>query len=146
MARHDSLSRKRERERQAPAARAFGTIPSMGYMLLIMEPRGQRRERTEAEGRELYARMVRFGDALKSRGLLRATESLQTDDHATRVQVRNGRPTLLDGPYAEAKEMVGGFYLLTCDTREEALAIARECPAAEWATVEVRALAPCYET
>jgi hypothetical protein len=118
----------------------------MGYLLLIMEPRGQRRERTEAEGRELYARMVRFGDALKSRGLLRATESLQADDHATRVQVRDGRPTQLDGPYAETKEMVGGFYLLTCETREEALAIARECPAAEWATVEVRALAPCYET
>ena len=115
-------------------------------MLLIMEPRGQRRERTEAEGRELYARMVRFGDELKSRGLLLATESLKTDDHATRVQVRNGRATLLDGPYAEAKEMVGGFYLLSCDTKEEALAIARECPAAQWASVEVRAVAPCYET
>jgi hypothetical protein len=52
---------------------------------------------------------------------------------------------VLDGPFAEAKEMVGGFFLLDCKTREEAVAIAQRCPAAEWATVEVRATAPCYE-
>jgi len=41
--------------------------------------------------------------------------------------------------------MIGGFFLLTCQTRDEALAIAQRCPAAQWATVEVRSLAPCYE-
>ncbi|MNT98770.1 YCII-related domain protein [compost metagenome] len=50
----------------------------------------------------------------------------------------------MDGPYAEAKEMIGGFFLLTCDSREEALALAAECPAAQWATVEVRELGPCF--
>ena len=40
--------------------------------------------------------------------------------------------------------MVGGFFLLDCETREEAVAIAKQCPAAEWATVEVRAVGPCY--
>jgi hypothetical protein len=119
---------------------------AMGYMLLIVEPRGQRRERTEAEGRALYRRMLDFGESLKQRGVLLATESLKTDDHATRVQVRDGRPVLQDGPFAEAKEMVGGFFLLSCRTREEAVEIARACPAAQWATVEVRELAPCYET
>jgi hypothetical protein len=59
--------------------------------------------------------------------------------------VRGGRPRVLDGPFAEAKEMVGGFFLVDCKTRDEAVAIAAECPAAQWATVEVRALAPCYE-
>ena len=118
----------------------------MAYMLLIMEPRGQRLERTDAEGRAVYDRMLRFGDQLRERGLLIASESLKSDHDATRVQVRGGRATLLDGPFAEAKEMVGGFYLLACDTKAQALEIARECPAAEWASVEVRALAPCYET
>jgi hypothetical protein len=42
--------------------------------------------------------------------------------------------------------MIGGFFLLDCQTRDEAIAIAKQCPAAEWCTVEVRALAPCYET
>jgi hypothetical protein len=59
-------------------------------------------------------------------------------------KVSNGRAQVLDGPFAEAKEMVGGFFLLDCATRDEAVAIARECPAAEWATVEVRATGPCY--
>ena len=49
-----------------------------------------------------------------------------------------------DGPFAEAKEMIGGFFLLTCATREQAIDIARECPAAEWATIEVRELGPCF--
>jgi hypothetical protein len=53
---------------------------------------------------------------------------------------------VLDGPFAEAKEMVGGFFLLDCKTHEEAVAIATRCPAAEWCTVEVRGTAPCYES
>jgi hypothetical protein len=60
------------------------------------------------------------------------------------VKVRAGKAQLTDGPFAEAKEMVGGFFLLNCATREEAVAIAQRCPAAEWATVEVRETAPCY--
>jgi hypothetical protein len=51
---------------------------------------------------------------------------------------------VIDGPFAEAKEMVGGFFLVDCETREEAVAIAAQCPAAQWCTVEVRALGPCY--
>ena len=45
---------------------------------------------------------------------------------------------------SETKEMIGGFFLVNVDTRAEAIALATECPAAEWSTVEVRALAPCY--
>lgn len=117
----------------------------MSYVLLIHEPRGQRAARTEAEGRATYDRMLAFADELKSRGLLVAAESLKSDDDAMVVQRRDGRARVMDGPFAEAKEMVGGFFLLDCKTREEALAIAERCPAAEWATVEVRATAPCYE-
>ena len=117
----------------------------MSYMLLVIEPPGQRSTRSPAEGRAVYERMLRFGDNLKSRGLLLAAESLQSHGDAARVQVRGGRAQVVDGPFAEAKEMIGGFFLLNCATREEAVAIARDCPAAEWCTVEVRGLAPCYE-
>jgi hypothetical protein len=75
---------------------------------------------------------------------LQSAESLKQDGEGTRVQIRAGKSTLVDGPFAEAKEMVGGFFLLDCKTKEEALAIARECPAAQWATVEVRETGPCY--
>ncbi|ARP85497.1 YciI family protein [Bordetella genomosp. 9] len=117
----------------------------MGYMLLIVEPRGQRAERSEAEGRQVYEQMKRFAGDLQSRGKLIACESLAADREGARVQVREGRTRLLDGPFAEAKEMIGGFFLLDVDTREEALEIAAACPAAQWCTVEVRRAAPCYE-
>jgi len=117
----------------------------MRYVLLIVEPNGQRETRTRAEGEEAYARMSRFGDELQAEGKLLAVESLATPARATRVRVRSGQPQMLDGPFAEAKEMIGGFYLVECAGPEEALAIARRCPAAEWATVEVRPAAPCFE-
>jgi hypothetical protein len=117
----------------------------MPYMLLIHEEVGQRATRTEAEGAAVYDRMVRYAGQLKERGVLLGVESLQSqDERAARVAVRGGRVQMLDGPFAEAKEMVGGFFLVDCATREEALAIARDCPAAEWATVEVRETGPCF--
>lgn len=117
----------------------------MAYMLLIVEPREQRRSRDEAQGKDAYAQMVRFGEGLKAKGLLRASESLRSDSDAVRVAVREGKRSLIDGPFAESKEMVGGFFLLDCDTKEQAIAIASECPAAAWATVEVREIAPCFQ-
>jgi hypothetical protein len=116
----------------------------MPYMLLIMEPPGQRRQRTEEEGRAAYDEMLRFSADLKRRGLLKSSESLRSDADGVRVRVREGKKTLLDGPFTEAKEMVGGFFLLDCETRDQAIAIAAECPAAHFATVEVRELGPCY--
>jgi hypothetical protein len=117
----------------------------MAYALLIVEPVGQRRTRTESEGREAYDSMLRFGADLKARGLLTISQSLKTDASAARVHVRERQPTVVDGPFAESKEVVGGFFLLTCATREQAIAIAGECPAAKWATVEVREVGPCFE-
>ncbi len=117
----------------------------MAYMLLIHEPVGQRATRTEAEGRAAYAAMVAFGERVAARGQLKAVESLAGLAAAVRVSHAEGQPTTLDGPFAEVKEMVGGFFLLQNVTRDEALAYAHECPAAQWCTVEVRALAPCFE-
>ena len=118
----------------------------MPHMLLIHEPTGQRATRSEAEGRAVYDRMLRFGEDLRRRGLLLAAESLASQDSAARVTVAGGaRARVVDGPFAEAKEMVGGFFLVNVDSREEAIALAQACPAAEWATVEVRGLAPCFD-
>jgi hypothetical protein len=117
----------------------------MSYMLVIVEPPGQRRTRSEAEGRALYDSMVRYSDSLKAKGLLTLAQSLKDDARGARVEVRNGAASVLDGPFAEAKEMIGGVFMLTCDTREQAIAIAAECPAAQWATIEVRELGPCFQ-
>ena len=117
----------------------------MAYLLLIIEPRGQRESRSEEQGRAAYAEMQAFSADLKERGLLTASQALRPDVHGVRLHKRDGKCLIKDGPFAEAKEMIGGFYLLDCASKEEAVAIATECPAADWATIEVRELGPCFE-
>jgi hypothetical protein len=116
----------------------------MEFLLLIVETRGDREARGENEGHALYDEMVNFGDGLAARGQLLASRSLRPDKHGVRIKQDGGKPILRDGPFTEAKEMVGGFYLIDCASREEAVAIAAQCPAARFATVEVRECAPCY--
>jgi hypothetical protein len=117
---------------------------TMPHMLLIVEPIGQREARGVDNGQVVYQQMLDFTDDLKRAGVLMASSSLASA--ATRLQRPDGAATsrLLDGPFAEAKEMIGGFFLLNCATRQEALAWAERCPAAAWATVEVRETGPCY--
>jgi len=115
----------------------------MSYLLLIVEPPGQRQDRGREAGQAVYARMVQYTDSLKARGVLVGTNSLKSE--GARLTIRGGTRTVVDGPFTEAKELVGGYFLLNVMTREEALAFAGECPAAEWATVEVRETGPCYE-
>jgi len=115
----------------------------MPYLLLIVEPSGQRRARTAEEGRAAYARMVDYSARLKERGVLLATNSLRDD--AVRLHVEAGEKRVVDGPFAESKELIGGYFLLKCDTREQAVGFAGECPAAEWASIEVRETGPCFD-
>jgi hypothetical protein len=114
----------------------------MPYLLLILEPQGQRAQRSAAEGQAAYERMVDYARTLKERGVLLAVESLRSE--GVRLTVDAGRQRLTDGPFAESKELVGGFFLLRCESRDEALRLAAECPAAQWATVEVRETGPCF--
>ena len=116
----------------------------MPYMLLIHEPVGQRQTRTPAEGEAVYERMLRFADELKARGVLRAVESLASqDDRAARVKVRDGRAAGAGRPVRRGQG--NGRRLLPAGLRQRARRrwpSPRECPAAEWATVEVRARRP----
>jgi hypothetical protein len=115
----------------------------MSYKLLIVEPQGQRHSRTLEQGRDLYQRMVDYAEKLKGEGALIATNSLR--EPAVRLELRAGKRRVIDGPFTESKELVGGFFLLDCPSREQALRYASQCPAAEWATIEVREVGPCYE-
>jgi hypothetical protein len=115
----------------------------MAYMLLIAEPVRFRAEFPVSDRRDAYERMREFAAELKERGVLMASESLTTD--RVRVQKRDGRTSLVDGPFAEAKEVIGGFFLLNCATKEEAIEIARACPVVEWCDVEVRKVGPCWD-
>jgi hypothetical protein len=116
----------------------------MPFILLIIESGEARRNRPVDVGHRLYDQMVRFSEDLQARGVLRAVESLKSDAEGVRVEFQGGRRRTIDGPFTESKEIVGGFCLLDCPTKEQALQIAHECPAAEWATVELRETGPCH--
>ena len=88
----------------------------------------QRQARTDLEGRAAYDSMVRFGANLKARGLLRATESLASHATAARVRTNGGELRVLDGPFAEAKELIAGFTTIQVRSREEALQWSRRFP------------------
>lgn len=115
----------------------------MSFLLMVVEKRGARAANSPERARELYDSMMAYSDALQREGVLLAAQSLRVDDHAVRISAADGVPQLRDGPFAEAKEMVGGFFWLNVADRDAAIAIAHRCPAVHWATVEVRECAPC---
>jgi len=115
----------------------------MAYLLTIIEPPGQRAERGLERGRDAFAQMQAFAERLAARGVLRDVHALKSA--ATRVQRHDGTVRQVDGPFAETKEMIGGVFVLDGVTRDEALRYAADCPAAAWATVEVRETGTCYE-
>jgi hypothetical protein len=115
----------------------------MTYMLLVMESRGRREGRSDELAQSECRQMDAFVDTLRARGVHLASQSLRHLTDGTRVETRGGKRSVVDGPYAEAKELVGGIFLLDVATREQAVALATECPAAAWATIEVREVGLC---
>jgi hypothetical protein len=112
----------------------------MPYMLLVLEEQERRESGPVEQAQAEFARMLAVADGLKTRGL--GSQSLRSLKDGTRIETRGGK-RVVGSPYAEAKELVGGFILLDVATREQAVAIAVECPAAEYAAIEVREVGPC---
>ena len=79
-----------------------------------------------------------YTDMLRERGALVAGEALQPTATATTVRVRDGQTLTTDGPFAETKEALGGFYLIEAKDLDEALALGGACPGAKWGSIEVR--------
>ena len=94
------------------------------------------------EGQKLHAvpdqECKHCGDGFRERGLLLAAEALQPVDTATTVRVRNGKVTVTDGPFAETKEQLAGFYLVDARDLNDAIQIAAKIPPAREGSVEVR--------
>ena len=95
---------------------------------------------TEEESAALGAGHGRFIEALKGAGELITTQALADPSQAAVVSVRNGQPVVTDGPFLEAKEYLGGFYLIDCESKERAIELAAQIPDAAIAGlgVEVR--------
>lgn len=85
-----------------------------------------------------YAEYARFADEARAAGVLRGGDELDHTSTATTVRIRDGEQLVTDGPYAELKEALGGYFVLECDSIDEACAWAARIPAARTGAVEVR--------
>jgi hypothetical protein len=110
----------------------------MNYMLLIYHDEQAWNSHTEAERQEIYREYRQLRDELTARGQFLTGDQLQATTNANTVRVRNGKQLVTDGPFAEAREQLGGFFLIAAKDRDEATAIAARIPSAREGSVEIR--------
>jgi len=111
----------------------------MRYALFVCADESQ--ELGEEDVQERWKAFMRFQNDLEARGALVLLQRLQPTSTATKVSKRGGDLVVADGPFAETREQIAGFYVIECEDLDEAIEIAARNPAAEFGTVEVR---PCW--
>ncbi|MBI3783293.1 MAG: YciI family protein [Deltaproteobacteria bacterium] len=112
----------------------------MQYILLAYVDESGWTKLTKAEQEQGVAAYAAYVEALTKAGALVGKSRLQPSSAATTVRVADGKPQVLDGPYVESKEQLGGYFLIDVADIDAAIAWATRCPAASHGTVEVRPL------
>ena len=110
----------------------------MQYILMIHEDESLWENYSQSEAGAIMARYKSFSESLAESGAMRGGERLQPAHTATSVRVRNGETVQSDGPFAETKEQLGGFYIVEAADLDAATKIAAKIPGAETGVVEVR--------
>ena len=114
----------------------------MRYLLLIGSEDKSSAPPPPAEMQALVEGHARFSQELTGAGKMVASDRLRPETEATRVRMKAGHRQVTDGPFAETKEAIGGFYLIEADSRPEALEWAKKIPLRDGAYVEVRPIWP----
>ncbi len=114
----------------------------MQYLLLIYGPESRWATLSEAESGALIGEYQAFGDSIRAQGIMQGGAPLKPVATAKTVRVREGRMTVSDGPFAETREQLAGYYLVDCETEQEAIDAAARIPDARFGSVEVRPLMP----
>jgi hypothetical protein len=112
----------------------------MQYMLLIYEDEAKMQSRSEAQIAQMYAEYGAFTQQIIQSGNYKTGSELHPVTKATTVRVRDGKSLVTDGPFAETKEQLGGYYLIEAADLDEATAIAAGIPSARTGSIEVRPL------
>ena len=110
----------------------------MQYLCLIYDTETIWKDMPDAERGKMMAEYGAFTESIKKSGNFKAGEALQPTSTATTVRVRDGKTTTTDGPFAETREQLGGFYLIDAKDLDEATAIAARIPSAKIGSIEVR--------
>jgi hypothetical protein len=118
----------------------------MQYLMLIYDVEAGWAKLTAAQQAAIYEEYGQFSQQIAQSGNLRAGHQLKSVTTASTVRVRDGKRVLTDGPFAETKEQLGGFYLVEAKDLDEAIAIAARIPSARSGSIEVRPIVPKGET
>ena len=110
----------------------------MRYMLLIWENEAISAAQTDAEREAVFAEYRAFTDDVRRQGVLVAGDPLLPSETAMTIRLRNGQAVSTDGPFAETREQLGGYYIVDCETLEQACSLAARIPAARDGAIEVR--------
>jgi hypothetical protein len=110
----------------------------MQYILLIYENEAEAKSRNPEESQKIFGEYMAFTASIKQSGQLRAGEPLEPVATATTVRVKGGRAVRTDGPFAETREQLGGFYIVEAKDLDEAVEIAARIPSARNGSIEVR--------
>jgi hypothetical protein len=110
----------------------------MKYMLLIYDSEQDWRNLSETERQQIYSEYGQFTEQVQSSGQFLAGSQLQPVSTATSVRLRDGKELVTDGPFAETREQLAGYYLVEAKDLDEATAIAARIPSARIGTIEVR--------
>jgi hypothetical protein len=111
---------------------------SMKYAMLIYSDENQQPEPGSAESKQVMDEYFAFTASISERGINLGGEALHDTTDATTVRVRDGEVLTTDGPFAETKEALGGFYLIEAADLDEAIAVAAELPGSWYGSVEIR--------
>lgn len=110
----------------------------MKYMLLIYEDEQGWSKLTEQEQQQMFGEYMQFTEQVRAAGQYIAAAPLQPTSTATSVRVRTGKRLVTDGPFAETREQLGGYYLVDAKDLDEAIGLAARIPSARHGTIEVR--------
>ena len=114
----------------------------MQYLLMIYGNEAGMQAASKDQVTQMSAAYAAYTEALKGAGVIRGGERLRPTSEATTVRVKKGKTEVLDGPYADTKEQLGGFYMIDAPDLDAALAWAAKCPGASTGTMEVRPVWP----
>ena len=115
----------------------------MRFMVLMIPGRRQTYEAGVMPDEKLVAAMMKYNEDLAKAGVLLALDGLHPSAKGARIQFAGGKRSVIDGPFTEARELVGGYWLWQVKSKEEALEWASRCPAEDGDTLEIRQV---YET
>jgi hypothetical protein len=110
----------------------------MQYILLIYDNETAMKSRTQAQMSEMFKAYQEFTQDIVRTGNFKAGDPLEPTSSATTVRSRQGKVMVTDGPFAETKEQLGGYYLIEAKDLDEAIAIAGRVPSAQFGSIEVR--------